>query len=259
MDLNFFQKTNYKRLIICHKTCSMDMQMLIKYKNALKQLENIKLQFEERPLKFFWGESFDNSLRNLRTILKDEKLEVGRRKVRVQIICQNEENVEATIDILISLKDEINEDLSGIEFIVATKGSIVLHIDILAQTLETDELLQSTLTLFLRKILERISTSNIESIDIVLLPVEEFTQWNTPKPIGQPVYLEFDFEAELFETNYNIKEQLRNFSHAIFKHSNGSVTNNDVTATLLPICLEEANTQALTPEENLSTTKESFT
>ncbi|XP_071146855.1 uncharacterized protein [Mytilus edulis] len=251
MDLNFFQKTNYKQLIISHKTCSMDMQMQIKYKNALKQLEYIKLQFEERPLKFFWGESFDNSLRNLRTVLKDEKSEEGRQKVRVQIIFQNE-NVEANIDILNSLKDEINRDLSGIEFIEATKGSIILHIDVLPQTLETDEILQSTLTLFLRKILERITTSNTDSIDVIVLPVEELTPWCAPKNIGETVYLEFDIEAELLESDDKMEEQLRKISD-IFKNSNGSGTNNDITATLLPICLEntrkaeESFTQAQTP------------
>ncbi|XP_071146854.1 uncharacterized protein [Mytilus edulis] len=257
MDLNFFQKTNYKQLIISHKTCSMDMQMQIKYKNALKQLEYIKLQFEERPLKFFWGESFDNSLRNLRTVLKDEKSEEGRQKVRVQIIFQNE-NVEANIDILNSLKDEINRDLSGIEFIEATKGSIILHIDVLPQTLETDEILQSTLTLFLRKILERITTSNTDSIDVIVLPVEELTPWCAPKNIGETVYLEFDIEAELLESDDKMEEQLRKISD-IFKNSNGSGTNNDITATLLPICLEKEGAYVNTSEENTRKAEESFT
>ncbi|VDI40380.1 Hypothetical predicted protein [Mytilus galloprovincialis] len=261
MDLNFFHKRNYEQLIVRHKTCSMDMQMQTKYKNALKQLENIRLQFEERPLKFFWGESFDNSLRDLRTFLKNEKSEEGRRKVRVQIIFQNEENVEATIDILNSLKDEINKDLSGIEFIVATKGSIVLHVEILVILLETDQLLQSTLALFFRKILERITTFDAESIDLVLIPVQDFKQWNAPTTTGEPVYLEFDIEAELFKTNDNMEEQFRKISDAIIKHSDGSGTNNNITATLLPICLEEeaSYAQSLISEENTRTTEESFT
>ncbi|XP_052067786.1 uncharacterized protein LOC127707294 [Mytilus californianus] len=265
MDINFFHTTNYKRVIIGHKTCSMDMQMQTKYKNALKQLENIKLQFEKKPIKFYWGESFDKSLRNLRSLLKDEKSEEGRRTVRVQIIFQNEEDVEKTIDILNSLKDEINKDLSGIEFIVATKGSIVLHVDILPQMLETDELLQYTLTLFLRRILELITTSDTESMDMVLLSVEEFTQWIASKTIGQPVYLEFDIEAELFETDHKMVDQLGQMSDAILKLSNGSGTNNDITATLLPICLEnmsankEAFTQPLSPNEKIPTTTAAFT
>ncbi|CAG2205718.1 unnamed protein product [Mytilus edulis] len=108
-----------------------------------------------------------------------------KRKVRVQIIFQTEEEVETTIDILNSLRDEINKDLGGIEFIVATKGSIVLHVEILAILLETDQLLQSTLTLFLRRILERITTFNTETIDLVLIPVQEFTRWNAPTTMGE--------------------------------------------------------------------------
>lgn len=95
-----------------------------------------------------------------------------RRKVRVQIIFQNETDTDRTIDILNSIKDEIHDNLSGIEFIVATKGSKVLTADVLVEILETDELFQSTMTLFLRKIMERIPTSNTESIDMIVLPVE---------------------------------------------------------------------------------------
>ncbi|CAG2243021.1 unnamed protein product [Mytilus edulis] len=235
MDLNFFNKTNYERLIKLHKTCSMDKQMQTKYMNALKQLENIKC--------------------------KEETSEEGKRKVRVQIIFQTEEEVETTIDILNSLRDEINKDLGGIEFIVATKGSIVLHVEILEILLETDELLQSTLTLFLRRILERITTFNTETIDLVLIPVQEFTQWNAPTTMGEPVYLEFDFEAELFKTNDKMEEQFRHISDAIIIHSNGGGKNNNITATVLPICLEkeEAYSQSLISEENTRKAEESFT
>ncbi|VDI17289.1 Hypothetical predicted protein [Mytilus galloprovincialis] len=261
MDLNFFNKTNYERLIKLHKTCSMDKQMQTKYMNALKQLENIKLQFENKPIKFFWGESFNQSLMNLRSILKEESSEEEKRKVRVQIIFQHEEEVETTIDILNSLRDEINKDLSGIEFIVATKGSVVLHVEILAVLLETDQLLQSTLILFLRRILERITTFNTETIDLVLIPVQEFTQWNAPTTMGEPVYLEFDFEAELFKTNDKMEEQFRHISDAIIIHSNGGGKNNNITATVLPICLEkeEAYSQSLISEENTRKAEESFT
>lgn len=97
---------------------------------------------------------------------------VGRRKVRVQIIFQHESDIGNTIDILNSLKREINEDLSGIEFIVATQGSIVLIVEIFMEMMETSEILQSTLSLFIGKIWKIIQTSSIESIDMVILPVE---------------------------------------------------------------------------------------
>lgn len=44
MDLNFFQKTNYEETIVLHKTCRMDIQMQVKYENALQELENIKCE-----------------------------------------------------------------------------------------------------------------------------------------------------------------------------------------------------------------------
>lgn len=96
----------------------------------------------------------------------------GRQKVRIQIIFQNEEDVGSTIDILNSLRDNINEGLSGIEFIVATKGSIVLNVDILLEMMETDARFQLTLTLFLRTILERISIPTTENIKMVVLHEE---------------------------------------------------------------------------------------
>ncbi|CAG2232699.1 unnamed protein product [Mytilus edulis] len=71
--------------------------------------------------------------------------------------------------------------------------------------------------------------------------------------MGEPVYLEFDFEAELFKTNDKMEEQFRHISDAIIIHSNGGGKNNNITATVLPICLEntrkaeESFTQAQTP------------
>ncbi|XP_052081918.1 uncharacterized protein LOC127719719 [Mytilus californianus] len=246
MDLYFYQRTDYERRIIRHRTCMMDTEMQAKYENAMKEIENIKMRFEKMPIKFYWGESFDRCLKNLRSMLKDEKAK-GREKVRVQITFQNEEDVETTINILNSLKVEINEGLAGIEFIVATSGSVILNVDIMLKMLETDERLQTTMALFIEKILELFTTTPTESIAIVLLPVEEFTQWNKSKNIGEPVYLDFDIEAQLFETDDKIEEQLGQISDAVIKHSSGSGTNRNITATLLPISLE-----------NISTTEKAF-
>ncbi|CAC5408318.1 unnamed protein product [Mytilus coruscus] len=151
MDLIFFQKTNYERQIIGHRTRRIDTELQKKYENAMKEIENIQLRFDKRPIKFYWGDDFDKCLMYIRSLVKDEQLE-GRQKVRVQIIFQNEEEVERNINILNSLKDEINEGLSGTEFIVATKGSVVRNVEILMEMFETDEKLQTTLDLFLEKI-----------------------------------------------------------------------------------------------------------
>ncbi|CAC5383545.1 unnamed protein product [Mytilus coruscus] len=247
MDLNFFRKTNYEETIILHKTCRMDIQMQIKYENALKELENIKLRFERTPIKFYWGDSFDKSLVHLRSIMQDEKGK-GRPKVRLQIIFQSEADVERTIDILNSLKDEINEGLSGIQFIVAKKGCIVLNVDLKLDMLETDERLQSVLALFMAKILEHMMTSIAESIDIVMILVEEYQVWN--KTNAESVSLHFDVEADLFETDDKMEKELKQISESFCKHFNGSGTNSNITASLLPLSLEtteEAFGQAQSP------------
>lgn len=95
-------------------------------------------------------------------------ISVGRQKIRVQIIFQNEDDVEINIHILNSLKEEINKGLHGIEFIVAMNGSIVLIVDILLKMLETDVKLQTIIALFLEKILERITILTTESMNMVV-------------------------------------------------------------------------------------------
>ncbi|XP_071144934.1 uncharacterized protein [Mytilus edulis] len=259
MDLNFSPSTHYEQEILGYRTCVMDTAMQAKYENAMMEIKNIKLRFEKWPIKFYWGDDFHRWLTNLRSLLKDEKLE-GRQKVRVQIIFQKEEDVESNIEVLNSLTEEINEGLSGIEFIVATKGSLALIVDIQLEMLETDDQLLTTLALFLEKILARITIVTSETIDIVVLPVEESTQWNKPKSIGGQVCLKFDIEAQLLETDDKMEEQLIKIADAILKHSNGSGTNQNITATLLPINLEieEPSEHSVTSKEN-TTTEELFT
>ena len=60
---------------------------------------------------------------------------------------------------------------------------------------------------------------------------------NKPTSIGGQVCIEFDIEAQLLETDDKMKAQLIKLSDAILKHSNGSGTNQNITATLLPINL----------------------
>ncbi|CAC5385049.1 unnamed protein product [Mytilus coruscus] len=148
MDLIFFQKTNYERQIIGHRTRRIDTELQKKYENAMKKIDNIQLRFDKRPIKFYWGDDFDKCLMYIRSLVKDEQL-------------------------------------------------------------------------------------------------QEFIQWERAKPFEKPVYLDFDIEADLFGTDDRIKEQLRQISDVIFKHSNRRGTNNNITATLLPICLGIENPKLL--------------
>lgn len=76
---------------------------------------------------------------------------------------------DTTVSILNSIKDEINQGLKGIEFIVAVKGSIILYVDILAEKLETDDKLQSLLLSFIKTIVGIIDVSPTENVEAVLI------------------------------------------------------------------------------------------
>lgn len=62
-------------------------------------------------------------------------------------------------------------------------------------------------------------------------------QWNKPKQIGEQLYLEFDIEAQLFETDDSMVEQFRKISDVIIKHSKEGALNQKITLTILPIDL----------------------
>ncbi|XP_071170985.1 uncharacterized protein [Mytilus edulis] len=231
-----FQDTNFESDIIGHKTCNMDTQMQIKYMNALMELENIKLRYEKRPIKFFWGDSFQRSLVNLRSLLQDEKLE-GREKIRIQIIFENQSDGEKNTNTLNAIKDQINEGLSGIEFISATQGSLILNVDVLLEMMKTDDFLQSAIASLVEKISELITLSTTERIDIILSHTEEFTTWTTTIESANTIHLDFNIEARLLKTDDQLREQLSKISETISKHGNGMTTHSDISANLLPINL----------------------
>lgn len=247
MDIHFLQKTTYKETILSHKICVMNEQTQTKYENAMKELENMQLRFDKIPMQCYWGDSFEGSLARLRKRIQDEKSE-GRKIVSIQIILQRESDRESTIDILNSLKDEINEGLIGIEFIEAELGSIKLTVKLMLDRLETDDRLLSTLGSFLEKILNHISEIPANGIEMVLVtkepdePDEDDPPLDTSKISSEPVHLHFNFEADSFETVEKTEQQLRQISDVIFRYSNGSVTNPMCTATFLPISYENEST-----------------
>ncbi|CAC5361535.1 unnamed protein product [Mytilus coruscus] len=259
IDQYFSGVTGYEQSIIDCKTFSMDIQMKNKYENALKELENMKMRFESKPIRFYWGDTFETSLNSLRIMLKDQKLQ-GKTKIHVQIVFQRESDIERHVTLLNSLKHEINEGLTGIEFIVASQGSIVLHVTLSIDIIETDELLKSSLTLFLRKILDNIDNSSAEIVDVVLILDEEMTTelqskmtYENKFHYSAPMYLDFNIEAELFETDDKMEEQFIKISKTIFKYSNGSGRKCDMSASILPLNLdhlvttEDAYAQAQSP------------
>lgn len=68
--------------------------------------------------------------------------------------------------------------------------------------------------------------------------ITEYTQWDEAKTIREQVYLDFNIEAQLFETDDTIEEQLGKITDVTFKRSSGSGTNKSITGTIIPFFFE---------------------
>lgn len=98
-------------------------------------------------------------------------LHKGNEKCHVQIILQTESEMnDKTASILNNLKDEINLGLTGIEFLVAKDGSVVLSVNMLVKNMETDKELQIALvSLFEAIVCNRIDFFLTEYVDAYLI------------------------------------------------------------------------------------------
>ncbi|XP_063409617.1 uncharacterized protein LOC134692913 [Mytilus trossulus] len=143
------------------------------------------------------------------------------------------------------------------------EGQVCLECDIEAQLLETDDKMEAQSIKISDAIPQHSNGSGTnQEITATLLPIDlENKEWKTPKSIEGQVCLECDIEAQLLETDDKMEAQSIKISDAIPQHSNGSGTNQEITATLLPIDLETKGAYAIanspTSEEN-TTTEESF-
>ncbi|XP_076089018.1 uncharacterized protein LOC143059415 [Mytilus galloprovincialis] len=240
IDVYFTGKTNYEQRVIECRMCPLDIQMQTRYENAVKELENLKLHYESKPVKYYWGDTFEKNLMNLRTMIKQEKLE-GNDKLRVQIVFQTESDMnDIPVSILNSLRDEINQGLNGINFVCASSGSIVLCVDILVDEMQTDEKMQLVLYSFINTILETkiISVSSAGYVDVVLIYSEENTFFEMTKKetvTSSVVNLDFDIDARHFETDEQMKAALIDIVDNVYKKSNGSGTTGEIKATVMPL------------------------
>lgn len=69
------------------------------------------------------------------------------------------------------MTDDINRGLSGIEFIMASSGSIELHVEISIGIIATDDELKSHISSFMNNVLQLgvLDISSNESIDVYLI------------------------------------------------------------------------------------------
>ncbi|XP_071149102.1 uncharacterized protein [Mytilus edulis] len=243
IDIYFTGQTNYEQKVVDCRMCPMDIQMQTKYENAVKELENLKLHYKRKPVNFYWGDTFEKNLMNLRTMFKQEKLE-GNEKFRVRIVLKTESDMnDRTVSILNSLRDEINQGLNGIDFVFASPGSIVLCVDILVKEMQTDEKMELVLYLLINKIFESkiIDVSSTGYVDVVLIHSEENTFLEMTKKemiTSSVVNLDFDIDASHFETGEKMKTALFDIVENVYKKSNGSGTTGEIKATVMPFELD---------------------
>lgn len=98
----------------------------------------------------------------------------GTEKIRIQIILENVQDKSEAVRMLNVMRKEINRDLTDIDFIEASLGSIVLFVEISAEHLRTEPLLQSLIIQFMERLLSLniMEMDPTEHIDAVLVSIE---------------------------------------------------------------------------------------
>ncbi|CAC5403135.1 unnamed protein product [Mytilus coruscus] len=196
MDVYFSndRASGYENDVSRKETTPMDNQLRQKYQRSLQELEHIKLRFIEPPVKFYWGEAVEISLKNLRQVYKDEK---DKRKV--------------------------------------SKGSIILHVDILRDDGCSEESFQLTLVQFVHKVLQTgdLRLPTMGSVDVVLVQEDEYTKMQLcMQESTHQLCFDFEIEKSEFKTDMKLKAKLGETVATMLKHSNGKGQISDVSATI---------------------------
>ncbi|CAC5390121.1 unnamed protein product [Mytilus coruscus] len=186
------------------ETTPMDYQLIQSYQRSLQELENIKLRFIKSPVKFYWGENVVSTLKNLRQVYKDEQDKregVTDSKLNLQIVIQNVKDENAISKLIHEeFKNEINTELTAIQLLRVTKGSIIFHVSILREAVYSEE-----------KYTEMHCLCNSQQLRSVLT---------------------FKIERSVFETDIKLKSKLGETVTTMLKHSNGKGQISDVSATI---------------------------
>lgn len=74
-------------------------------------------------------------------------------------------------------------------------------------------------------------------LNFYLIIISEYETLTTTKHIEKSVYLDFNIEARLLETDDKMEEQLSQISEAIFNHNKERGKNPYMSALVLPISL----------------------
>ncbi|VDI49870.1 Hypothetical predicted protein [Mytilus galloprovincialis] len=258
VDLYFISTTSYKQDILESITCVMDSDQHIRLEDALKRIDNITFRFESKPIRFYWGDTFETNRRLLQSMLKKEKSE-GKKILKLEIVLQTEEEIDEASKILElnEIKDEINKGLTNITFDYAYKHCIVLCVELEMELFETKKKLLSNLVLFMDKILKNgnFEFCGTESIDAVLVFTKDtetteagkrstamkgYTDTKTVenRSTASSFYLTFEAESVIFETDERMQKELGETVKQVLKHGNGNGREHSITATLFPFNID---------------------
>ncbi|VDI02853.1 Hypothetical predicted protein [Mytilus galloprovincialis] len=272
MDTYFRGKSvfaKFEEKVMTIQNCFMDHRSADKYIQALTELENIKLRFTCDEIKFYWGDTFDLDLREVRGRIKEEK-EKGKDVVNLHLFVRDLEDPETKARILNGLSDELRT--MYIKFKWSAAGSLLICIDVHVRALETNEQLETELSKFIQKMkgCKALNLSSVNKVSAVMIAIEVEAEHDIPqaeqvessyttmsKSHKAGLHLTFEASTSIFETDENIEKEVGEIVNRMLKRSNGKEEHGGVSASLVQLgseTTEEINgTVSLRSEINLKT------
>ncbi|CAC5406360.1 unnamed protein product [Mytilus coruscus] len=256
------------------KTCVLDPEVQKKLLDARADIEQLKEKYRfvignpGKEIHIFVGKSTEAAIEKIRAE-EDQKESYTKLRIIIHEVDESEEVVHR-INSLIEDLNHVNSE--NIYFKGAEKGSIILFIDIKNRVILDDGLFQSEVSTFIQKLFKFCKLTcyfRTQIYAVIASAAEEFEEptINLPEKAtgtclmgnkGQ-VVVNFEVKNKIFDSPDSLNRTLKGFFNTLLMKGNGTnlLGKTDVYAELVKS--EEAYTQAVTPEENLSTTKESFT
>ncbi|VDI56465.1 Hypothetical predicted protein [Mytilus galloprovincialis] len=223
-----------------YRTCPLDHHLEQKYTQALQEIENMKEQFSFEEVHFYYGNSFQ-------TFVENVKQKLGKPgKKEIVIILEDIDGDEEKINQLNKMKKELSSSSSLIKFEGAYRGSLVMNILIDESVLITESQLGSALHSFLKQVFhgidEDFSPEGVihaalvameEKLDLEI--VVEDNGWDTcfseTPEISNSLCLDIMVKDEFFETDLRMQRELQGFAQSL-RRSNGSLKKTAVSAIL---------------------------
>ncbi|CAC5384485.1 unnamed protein product [Mytilus coruscus] len=229
-----------------------------------------RMRFTCEEVKFYWGDTFDLDLTEVRGRIKAEK-EKGKDVVILHLFVRDLEDPETKARIINGLSDELQS--TYIKFKWSAAGSLLICIEVHVQALETNEQLKAELSKFIQKMKysKALNKSSENKVSVLMIAVEDEVENDIPQaeqvnstftPLSKShksgLHLTFEASTSIFETDENIEKEVGEIVNVMLKRSNGKEEHGGVSASLVQMELEaiEKNNGffSLRSEINLKTT-----